>query len=91
MEFESTSFDFVHVRVKQSRGRKMITTIENLQKNLDVEKILTSMRKRFCCNGTIFKDEDIIIQLQGDQRKLVFDFLKDEGICDSRQIKIHGF
>jgi translation initiation factor SUI1 len=43
--------------------------------------------------GTIVEDQEsgIVIQLQGDQRKLVYDFLVDEKIVKKEAIKIHGF
>ena len=50
------------------------------------------------CNGTIIGDEDSkmgdVIQLQGDQRAKIKDFLtnKDEGLgLDAKTIKVHGF
>lgn len=48
------------------------------------------------CNGTIVADSEMgeVIQLQGDQRKDVQDFLVDkkEGLeLDPKTIKVHGF
>ncbi len=48
------------------------------------------------CNGTIVTDTEMgeVIQLQGDQRKVVQEFLVDpkEGLSLSdKTIKIHGF
>lgn len=50
------------------------------------------------CNGTIVETEDDemgdVIQLQGDQRKDVRDFLCDkaDGLgLDEKTIKVHGF
>ncbi len=48
------------------------------------------------CNGTIVADSEMgeVIQLQGDQRKDVQEFLTDkkEGLgLDTKTIKIHGF
>jgi translation initiation factor 1 len=48
------------------------------------------------CNGTIVNDTEMgeVIQLQGDQRKDVQDFLTDkkEGLeLDAKTIKVHGF
>lgn len=53
---------------------------------------LTNLQQ-FCCNGTIVDDEELgkIIQLQGDQRKSVSQFLLSEGIVDKDKLKIHGF
>jgi translation initiation factor 1 len=49
--------------------------------------------KEFCCNGTIVDDPEMgkVIQLQGDQRKNIADFLIREEICKKANVKIHGF
>ncbi|KAK8040438.1 hypothetical protein PG991_000226 [Apiospora marii] len=51
---------------------------------------------RAACNGTIVNDTEMgeVIQLQGDQRKDVQEFLidKKEGLeLDPKTIKVHGF
>ena len=57
-----------------------------------VNQLLTST----ACNGTIVNDSEMgeVIQLQGDQRKDVQEFLidKKEGLeLDAKTIKVHGF
>ena len=49
-------------------------------------------KKKFNCNGCIVEDPELgsIIQLQGDQRKVVAQFLIDEKIAKKDIIKIHG-
>lgn len=49
--------------------------------------------QEFCCNGTIVEDEELgqVIQLQGDQRKVVSQFLIEQGIVEKDKLKIHGF
>jgi translation initiation factor 1 len=32
-----------------------------------------------------------VVQVQGDQRQNIFNFLTQENICEKSQIKIHGF
>ena len=85
--------DTVHIRVQQRNGRKNITTVQGLATDLDLKKILRYWRKEFNCNGTIVKDEELgkVIQMSGDQRKNVNQFLVDEKICTKEQIKTHGF
>ena len=48
--------------------------------------------QEFACNGTLVDDEEAgqVIQLQGDQRVKISQFLTEEGIPKST-IKIHGF
>ncbi|EON67654.1 hypothetical protein W97_06797 [Coniosporium apollinis CBS 100218] len=60
------------------------------------KKILKVIKKKFACNGTIVTDSEMgeVIQLQGDQRKDVQEFLTDkkEGLdLDAKTIKVHGF
>ena len=83
----------VHIRVQQRNGRKCITTVAGLAEDLDVKKILKAFKKNFSCNGAIAKDAEVgqVIQLSGDQRANVKDFLVDEQICTDAQIVLHGF
>eukprot|EP00730_Choanoeca_flexa_P018442 TRINITY_DN8967_c0_g1_i4.p1 TRINITY_DN8967_c0_g1~~TRINITY_DN8967_c0_g1_i4.p1 ORF type:complete len:141 (+),score=9.09 TRINITY_DN8967_c0_g1_i4:969-1391(+) len=52
-----------------------------------------AFKKEFACNGTVASHPEYgeVIQLQGDQRKVVFDFLSQVGIAKKDQIKVHGF
>jgi translation initiation factor 1 (eIF-1/SUI1) len=47
------------------------------------------MKKSFGTDGTVLKSN--ILQLHGDQRKHVHDFLICNGICNPEQIITHGF
>jgi translation initiation factor 1 len=85
-----------HIRVQQRNGKKAITTIEGLEDDLDVKRICRHMRKSFNCNGNVKKDEfdAEIIQLQGDQRENVKQWLLDQQIIEKHEITrivIHGF
>ncbi|KAL6999290.1 hypothetical protein U1Q18_000452, partial [Sarracenia purpurea var. burkii] len=68
---------YVHIRVQQRNGRKSLTTVQGLKKEFSYEKILKDLKKEFCCNGTVVQDKELgkVIQLQGDQRKNVSNFL----------------
>lgn len=86
----------VHIRIQQRNGRKTLTTIEGIPSRFDLKKVLKVIKKQFACNGTIVKDERVgeVIQLQGDQRNAVKDFLvdKEKGLeIDPKTIKVHGF
>jgi len=70
-----------------------LTTVQGLPKKFDQKKILKVIKKKFACNGTIVADTEMgeVIQLQGDQRKDVQDFLTDkkEGLgLDTKGIKV---
>ena len=82
----------IHIHVRQRTGRKTVTTVQGLSPDLDLPKILSSLKKRFSCNGHLTEDEDggSILQLTGDQRQRVADFLLREEIAIKSGLKIHG-
>lgn len=88
-----TQGEKVHVRVQQRNGRKCITTVAGLADDLDVKRICKAFKKNFSCNGALQKDEEDkeVIQLSGDQRTNVKEFLVDQEICHSDTIVLHGF
>ncbi|KAG6831172.1 hypothetical protein H0H92_012312 [Tricholoma furcatifolium] len=63
-----------------------------LKKEYDMKKILKAFKKEFACNGTLVEDEKMgqVIQLQGDQRAHIFNFLTENGL-EKSTIKVHGF
>jgi len=84
--------DLVHIRVQQRNGRKCITTVQGLDDQLDLKKIIKVIKKAHCCNGTIVEDEEMgqVLQFQGDQRDAVLNFLVGNEIVDKAKIKKHG-
>ena len=67
--------------------------MQGLPKKFDQKKILKVIKKKFACNGTIVSDVEMgeVVQLQGDQRKDVQDFLTDkkDGLgLDLKTIKV---
>jgi translation initiation factor 1 len=82
----------VHIRLQQRNGRKSLTIIQGLDEIIDFEKIIKLFKKEFCCNGCIVKDKQlgIVIQLQGDQRDNVKNFLINKEISCEHFIKTHG-
>ncbi|MCJ1486724.1 Eukaryotic translation initiation factor eIF-1, partial [Schaereria dolodes] len=86
------SQNYIHIRIQQRNGRKTLTTVQGLPKKFDQKKILKVIKKKFACNGTIVNDSEMgeVIQLQGDQRKDVQEFLVDkkDGLeLDAKTIK----
>ncbi|XP_010482910.1 PREDICTED: protein translation factor SUI1 homolog 1-like [Camelina sativa] len=83
----------IHIRIQQRNGKKSLTTVQGLKKEYSYERILKDLKKDFCCNGNVVQNKELgkIIQLQGDQRKKVSQFLVQAGIAEKDQIKIHGF
>ncbi|CAG8694907.1 1960_t:CDS:2 [Dentiscutata erythropus] len=92
LDSEFNIFYFADIRIQQRNGRKTLTTVQGLPVEYDQKKLLKAFKKEFACNGTLVQDEELgqVIQLQGDQRIKVQNFLAEEGI-DKKIIKIHGF
>ncbi|GAX17832.1 translation initiation factor 1 [Fistulifera solaris] len=88
-----TTEEKVHVRVQQRNGRKCITTVAGLADDLDIKRICKAFKKTFSCNGAVQQDEDAgeVIQLSGDQRTNVKEFLTAQEICHAESIVLHGF
>lgn len=84
---------YVHLRVQQRNGKKCLTTVQGLKEDFGYQKILKDLKKEFCCNGNVVNDKVLgkVIQLQGDHRKNVMNFLVKRKIVDKDRIKIHGF
>jgi len=80
----------VHIRIQQRNARKRITTVEGLDDDLDLKKILKAMKKKFSCNGNVEKSEEygMIIKMSGDQRETVKNFLAD--YLQITNVKLHG-
>lgn len=91
-EFDTFNQKICHIRLKQRNGKKSWTTIENMATDLDLIKIKNYMKETFGCGGSIIKDPNIgnVIQLQGDQRKNIYNFLLTESIVKKSEIKVHG-
>uniref|UniRef100_A0A6B2LT26 SUI1 domain-containing protein n=1 Tax=Arcella intermedia TaxID=1963864 RepID=A0A6B2LT26_9EUKA len=83
----------IHIRVVQRTNRKRITFVEGLPQKLNFHRTLRDLRKKLNCNGSIIEDPDLgnVIQLQGDHRQEVFNFLVETKISpDPNHIQIHG-
>merc|ERR1712062_814118 len=83
----------VHIRIQQRNGRKTLTTIQGLSSEYDLKKILRACKKEFACNGTVIEHKEYgeVLQLQGDQRLKIRDWLKNTGLVSLDQLKAHGF
>lgn len=90
----STSQDgLIHIRIQQRNGRKTLTTVQGINAEFDLKKIVRVAKKEFACNGTVVEHPEYgeVIQLQGDQRHHIASFLKKVGLAREENIKVHGF
>ena len=82
----------LHVRFHQQSAKRSTTTLEGLPDDLDAEKICSAMRKAFACNGSVQATN--VIQLQGDHRDKIRNWLIDQCLFTPSELKerlvIHG-
>ncbi len=90
---DTQATNYIHIRIQQRNGRKTLTTVQGLPDEYDLKRILKVLKKDFACNGNIVKDKDLgdVIQLQGDQRVKVSQFLVTQLNLQKKNIKLHGF
>lgn len=96
-EFEQNNVE-IHIKIQQRNGRKSWTSIEGLDKlemggkqvDVFVENIAKNLKKKFNCGASI-KKPDYIIQMNGDHREGIKEFLLKGGFANENQIKMHGF
>ncbi|CAE8595042.1 unnamed protein product [Polarella glacialis] len=94
----------VHIRMQQRNGRKSWTTVAGFPESVrlpktgtvlavDFDKILRALKKTFKTNGVLIKDAEhgSVIQLQGDIRKEVAEFLIEvTAIITKDKVMVHG-
>uniref|UniRef100_A0A8C2WFD4 Eukaryotic translation initiation factor 1 n=4 Tax=Cottioidei TaxID=8100 RepID=A0A8C2WFD4_CYCLU len=85
--------DYIHIRIQQRNGRKTLTTVQGIAIDYDKKKLVKAFKKKFACNGTVIEHPEYgeVIQLQGDQRKNICQFLIEIGLAKEEQLKVHGF
>jgi translation initiation factor 1 len=92
MDLFVDSRDMVHIRVQQRNGRKCMTLIHGLADDLDLKKIIRYLKKVYSTNGHVTADakHGDIIQLQGDQRRNVYDAFIEWKVCEKECLMVHG-
>jgi translation initiation factor 1 len=93
--FQDKQVKKIHIRIQQN-GRRNVTTVQGLDQDLDLHRILKALKKAFNCNGSIDTHEQFgeILQLQGDQRETVVEWLLAQEILTKEEVAervvIHG-
>ncbi len=85
----------IHIRMQQRNGKKCITTVSNLEDDLDLPRICKALKKLFECGGSVETDRlgHDVIQLQGDHRIRIKAWLIKQEIVaksEAERIIIHG-
>lgn len=94
--FEDTQTELftskVTISVDRRNGKKCKTNVIGMADDLDLHKILSYLKKKLNCNGSIRKDEihGEIMSFTGDQKEYIFNFLIDEQIYQKEDIIIKG-
>ncbi|KAI3359949.1 hypothetical protein L3Q82_013844 [Scortum barcoo] len=85
--------DYIHIRIQQRNGRKTLTTVQGISDDYDKKKLVKAFKKKFACNGTVIEHPEYgeVIQLQGDQRKNICQFIIEIDLAKEEQLKVHGF
>ena len=83
---EKKHYGVVDIRNQQRNGRKSLTLIEGLPDDLDLKRIVKEMTRKFSTGGSIL--DGSVIQLNGDVREAVKDFLVYFNICQPDEIKV---
>lgn len=85
----------IHIRVQQ-RGKKWVTTLEGLDKDLDIHKIAKAIAKAFHCASVVRLDDDEqeFIKIQGNVKEELRAWLVKQEIISERDEKerlvVHG-
>ncbi|KAJ2225425.1 Eukaryotic translation initiation factor 1b [Coemansia sp. RSA 1286] len=90
---EKKAAEKLHIRVQIVKGRKTVTTLAGLDPKFDLKKMTKYFKATYGCIGKVISDEEHgdIIQLSGDHRPKMKQFLIDEKIATNKDIVMHGF
>jgi len=85
----------IHIRY-QKIGPRALTIIEGLDDDLDQKRIAKAMAKGFSCSTSVHQNKqgNDVIQLQGDQREIIIEWLLANEILTEKEKKerviVHG-
>lgn len=82
----------IHIMCQQRGARKRITTLAGLDQRIDFKRMLKHICKTYSCNGSIKTDlkQNKVIQLTGDKRDVLKEFLLSEQIVRPNFVVLHG-
>ena len=82
----------ITISVNQRSGKKCKTNIYGWGEEYDLPKICSHFKKTFKCSGAVVENKDygLVIELTGDNKKNVYEFLINECICSKENIISKG-
>lgn len=82
----------VTISVEKRGGKKCITNVIGMDEELDLKKILSYLKKKHNCSGSIINDENHgeIISLTGDQKENIYNFFIEQEIYKKEDIIVKG-
>ena len=82
----------ITISVNQRNGKKCKTNIYGWGEEYDLPKICSHFKKTYKCSGAVVENKDYgsVIELTGDNKKNVYEFLINEGICCKENIITKG-
>jgi translation initiation factor 1 len=82
----------VTISVNKRNGKKCVTSVTGMAKDLDLKKILSYIKKKYNCNGSVINHEEYgeVMTFTGDQKKNIYDFLINEEINKKDEIILKG-
>jgi translation initiation factor 1 len=91
-EHQPAQNEKLHIRVQQRNGRKSVTTLTGLPSKIKREKLLRDLKRELHCNGCLVNlgEGNDVVQLQGDQRMRLVEFLTTKGLAEREDIVVHG-
>ncbi|ELK32936.1 Eukaryotic translation initiation factor 1 [Myotis davidii] len=83
----------IHISIQQRNGRKTLTSVQGITGDYNKMKLVNAFKMKFACNGTVIEHPEYeeVIQLQGDQRKNICQFLVETRLTNDDHLKVHAF
>lgn len=83
---------YVDIRITQRTKWKRFTVCEGLPAELNFNRVVRALKKTYSCNvyALTTRRHGTIIQMQGNHKDNLIDFLTETGICASENIRTHG-
>lgn len=82
----------VTISIEKRGGKKCNTNVIGMDTDLDLKKILSYLKKKHNCTGSIINDEKYgeIMCFTGDQKENIYNFLIEQEIYKKEDIIVKG-